>query len=65
MDKRTVLIEYITNCSDDQLDDIYNNLLEEPNEKMNLIINIMKPFITYIYFSLSDEQIKGLFPKNR
>lgn len=65
MDKRAILVEYIKNCSDDQIDDIYNNVLEEPNEKMNLIINVMKPILTYIYFSLSDEQIKELFPKNR
>ena len=65
MDKRAILVEYIKNCSNDQLDDIYSNLMDEPSEKMNLIINIMKPFLTYLYFSLSEEQIKGLFPKNR
>lgn len=61
MDKREILIQYINNLDTEQLDDIYNNLFSESNKKTDLIINKLLPFITYIYLTLDETQIKELF----
>jgi len=61
MDKREILIQYINNLDTEQLDDIYNNLFSESNKKTDLIIDKLLPFITYIYLTLDETQIKELF----
>lgn len=61
MDKREIIIQYINNLDNDQLDDIYNTIFTETNKKTDLIIDTLLPFITYIYLTLNEEQIKELF----
>jgi len=61
MDKREILIQYINNLDNEQLDDIYNNLFSETNKKTDLIIDKLLPFITYLYVTLDETQIKELF----
>ena len=63
MDKRVVLIDYINNCSQSELDDLYTEVLGVPDEKMNFIVEKLKPIITYIYFAFSSDEINRLFPK--
>jgi hypothetical protein len=63
MDKRVILIDYINSCSQSELDELYNDVLGVPDEKMNLIVDKLKPIITYIYFAFSRDEINCLFPK--
>ena len=63
MDKREFLIDYIKKCDNDKLDEIYEDLFGESDEKTDLIINTVKPFLVYLYFSLSEDQIREVFPK--
>ena len=63
MDKRVILIEYINNCSQSELEDVYNDLLGMPDEKMSFIVDKIKPIITYLYFAFSCDEISKLFPK--
>ncbi len=65
--KRTILINYITNLSDSEIDTAYDNLIEnvEPNAKMNFIIDTLQPLISFLYFSLSNDQIEQVFQKKR
>ena len=65
MDKRETIIQYINNLDNDQLDDIYNNIFSESNKKTDLIIDRLLPFITYIYLTLNEEQIKELFTNRK
>ena len=65
MDKREILIEYIKNLDNDNLEEIYNSIFNESNNKTNLIIDKLLPFITYIYMTLNEEQIKELFTPRR
>jgi hypothetical protein len=66
-DKRAQLINYINNLSDSDIEDVYNNVMENhaPNSKMNFIIDTLQPLISFLYFSLSNEQIDALFKKKR
>jgi len=61
MDKRELLIQYINNLDYDELDDIYHNIFSETNKKTELIIDKLLPFITYLYLTLDETQIKDLF----
>jgi hypothetical protein len=61
MDKRETIIQYINNLDNDEIDDLYNTILGESNKKTDLIIDRLLPFITYIYLTLNEEQIKELF----
>jgi hypothetical protein len=63
MDKRVILIDYINNCSQSELDELYDDVLGVPDEKMNFIVEKLKPIITYIYFAFSSDEIDRLFPK--
>lgn len=63
MDKRELLIDYIKKCDNDKLDEIYEDLFGESDEKTDLIINRVRPFLVYLYFSLSEDQIREVFPK--
>jgi hypothetical protein len=65
--KRTILMNYITNLSDSEIDTVYENIIEnvEPNAKMNFIIDTIQPLISFLYFSLSNEQIEHVFQKKR
>jgi hypothetical protein len=65
--KRAILINYITNLSESEIDTAYDNIIEnvEPNAKMNFIINTLQPLISFLYFSLNNEQIEQVFQKKR
>jgi hypothetical protein len=63
MDKREFLIDYIKKCENDKLDEIYEDLFGESDEKTDLIINRVRPLLVYLYFSLSEDQIREVFPK--
>ena len=63
MDKRELLIDYIKKCDNDKLDELYEDLFGESDEKTDLIINRVRPFLVYLYFSLSEDQIREVFPK--
>lgn len=65
--KRAILINYINNLSESDLDTAYDNIIEniEPNAKMNFIIDTLQPLISFLYFSLSNEQIEHVFQKKR
>lgn len=66
-DKRAILINYINNLNDSDIDDIYNNVIEpqQPNVKMNFIIDTLQPLISFLYFSLNTDQIEAIFTKKR
>jgi hypothetical protein len=63
MDKREFLIDYIKKCENDKLDEIYNDLFGESDKKTDLIIDTVRPLLVYLYFSLSEDQIREVFPK--
>jgi hypothetical protein len=65
--KRAILINYITNLSESEIDTAYDKIIEnvEPNVKMNFIIDTLQPLISFLYFSLSNEQIEQVFQKKR
>jgi hypothetical protein len=65
MDKREFLIDYIKKCDNDKLDEIYDDLFGKSDEKTDLIIDRVRPFLVYLYFSLSEEQIREVFPKKK
>jgi hypothetical protein len=66
-DKRAIIINYINNLNDSDVEELYNNVIEppQPNSKMNFIIDTLQPLISFLYFSLSNEQIETLFKKKR
>lgn len=61
MNKREILIEFIKSLDNEKLDDVYSILFNESNKKTDLIIDKLLPFITYIYMTLTEEQINMLF----
>jgi len=65
--KRAILIQYINNLSESEIETAYENIIEsvEPNAKMNFIIDTLQPLISFLYFSLSNEQIEQVFQKKR
>ena len=65
--KRAILVNYINNLSESEIDTVYENIIEnvEPNAKMNFIIDKLQPLISFLYFSLSNEQIEKVFHKKR
>ena len=65
--KRAILLNYITNLSESEIDAAYDNIIEnvEPNAKMNFIIDTIQPLISFLYFSLNNEQIEQVFQKKR
>ena len=63
MDKRVILIDYINNFNQLELDELYNDVLGVPDEKMNFIIDKLKPIITYIYLGFSNDEISRVFSK--
>lgn len=58
-----MLIKYIRMLDEESIENLYNETfgLTDTNKKVGKIVEGLKPFITYLYFQMGDEQLDQLF----